>query len=65
MENNNQDYVHDYSAREKERLMDQAINASMMKESDWEKGIRDLYRTTEKDGTFCYTFFKGLAFKQD
>jgi hypothetical protein len=24
-------------------------------------GIRDLYRTAEKDGVFCYTFFKGRA----
>jgi hypothetical protein len=27
----------------------------------WEKGIADLYRATESDGTFCYTFFKGVA----
>ena len=63
MANDNQEYVHGYSARENERLMDKAIHAGLIKESDWDKGIRDLYRTTEKDGTFCYTFFKALAYK--
>ena len=24
-------------------------------------GVRDLYRTAEDDGVFCYTFFKGVA----
>ena len=28
-----------------------------------EKGIRDLYRTTESDGVFCYTFFKAVGNK--
>jgi len=23
--------------------------------------FRDLHRTTEPDGVFCYTFFKGVA----
>jgi trans-aconitate methyltransferase len=32
-------------------------------EKRWEKGISDLYRATEEDGTFCYTFFKGSARK--
>ena len=27
----------------------------------FDKGIEDLYRTTEADGTFCYTFFKGVG----
>jgi len=26
-------------------------------------GIRDLYRTAEADGTFCYTFFKAIGVK--
>jgi hypothetical protein len=34
-----------------------------MEEADWDQGIRDLYRTTEQDGTFIYTFFKGNALK--
>ncbi len=41
----------------------QAIDAGIIDEAGWEKGIRDLYRTAEADGTFCYTFFKGVAFK--
>jgi hypothetical protein len=27
----------------------------------WSAGIRDLYRTAEEDGTFCYTFFKAVG----
>jgi ubiquinone/menaquinone biosynthesis C-methylase UbiE len=41
----------------------QAIDSGIIDEAGWEKGIKDLYRTTEADGTFCYTFFKGAAFK--
>jgi ubiquinone/menaquinone biosynthesis C-methylase UbiE len=41
----------------------QAIDSGIIDEERWKKGIRDLYRTTEADGTFCYTFFKGVAFK--
>jgi hypothetical protein len=41
----------------------QAIDASIIKEPDFDKGINDLYRTTREDGTFIYTFFKGRAFK--
>jgi len=46
-----------------EGVRDEAINSGIIKESDWDKGIKDLYRTAEKDGTFCYTFFKALAYK--
>jgi ubiquinone/menaquinone biosynthesis C-methylase UbiE len=42
----------------------QAINAGMISDVKWEQGIKDLYKTAEKDGTFCYTFFKGLAYKE-
>ncbi len=41
----------------------QALERKMIDEASWEKGIRDLYRTTEPDGTFCYTFFKGIGVK--
>ncbi len=41
----------------------QAIDSGIIDEARWQKGIKDLYRTTEADGTFCYTFFKGVAFK--
>jgi hypothetical protein len=46
-----------------EGVKEQAIRAGLMVEPDWERGIRDLYRTTREDGTFIYTFFKGKALK--
>ena len=39
----------------------QATASGMIDETTWNKGIAALYRTTEADGTFCYTFFKGVA----
>jgi len=30
----------------------------------FDAGIRDLYRTAEADGVFCYTFFKAVAQKR-
>lgn len=38
-----------------------AIEAELMSEADFDRGIADLYRTTEADGVFCYTFFKARA----
>jgi ubiquinone/menaquinone biosynthesis C-methylase UbiE len=35
----------------------------LIDEITWKKGIRDLYRTTEADGAFCYTFFKATGRK--
>jgi ubiquinone/menaquinone biosynthesis C-methylase UbiE len=46
-----------------EGVKEQAINAKMIGENEWNKGIRDLYRTSEKDGVFCYTFFKAVGTK--
>jgi SAM-dependent methyltransferase len=46
-----------------EGAREQAINSGLITKEAWQKGIKDLYRTTEPDGTFCYTFFKGVAFK--
>lgn len=40
-----------------------AIQAGLIAEVDFDAGIRDLYRTTEPDGIFCYTFFKATAIK--
>lgn len=40
-----------------------ALAAGLIDEETWKRGIRDLYRTAEPDGTFCYTFFKALARK--
>lgn len=46
-----------------EGVRERAIRSGRMNAADWEQGIRDLYRTTEEDGTFVYTFFKGVARK--
>jgi hypothetical protein len=48
-----------------EGVRDQAIARGMVDSETWKRGIRDLYRTTEQDGTFCYTFFKGFGRKGD
>lgn len=39
-------------------VRERAIAAGMMDPAEFDKGITDLERTTEDDGTFCYTFFK-------
>ena len=44
-----------------EGVRDQALSLGLIDQRTWEKGIADLYRATEADGTFCYTFFKGVA----
>ena len=41
----------------------QAFDAKMLDKQTWEKGIKDLYRTAEDDGTFNYTFFKAVGVK--
>jgi ubiquinone/menaquinone biosynthesis C-methylase UbiE len=46
-----------------EGIRDPAIKAGMLEPHVFERGIRDLYRTTEPDGVFCYTFFKAFAEK--
>ncbi len=46
-----------------EGVRDQAIRSGLMGEADWDRGIRDLYRTTLEDGTFVYSFFNGNALK--
>ncbi|MBV9786949.1 MAG: methyltransferase domain-containing protein [Chloroflexi bacterium] len=47
-----------------EGIREPAIAAGIIQAQDFDAGIRDLYRTTEPDGVFCYTFFKGVAKKQ-
>jgi SAM-dependent methyltransferase len=39
----------------------EALARGLTDEADWAAGIRDLYRTAEPPGTFCYTFFKAVA----
>lgn len=41
----------------------QAIELLDADPKEWAQGIRDLYRTAESDGTFCYTFFKAIGWK--
>lgn len=48
-----------------EGVRESAINAGIIEERDFEQGIRDLYRTTESDGVFCYTFFKAVGKKRE
>ncbi|MHB0947315.1 MAG: class I SAM-dependent methyltransferase [Sedimentisphaerales bacterium] len=43
----------------------EAQSASIIDAADWKKGIQDLYRTTELDGVFCYTFFKAVGYKKN
>ncbi len=38
-----------------------AVAAGLLEEGRFDEGIRDLHRTTEDDGVFCYTFFKGIG----
>jgi trans-aconitate methyltransferase len=44
-----------------EGIRDKALDTGMIDESVFDAGIRDLYRTAEADGVFCYTFFKAFA----
>ena len=46
-----------------EGVRESAIRAGIIEPHVFEKGIRDLYRTTEPDGVFCYTFFKAVGNK--
>ena len=46
-----------------EGVRDSAITAGLIDAQLFDEGIRDLYRTAESDGVFCYTFFKGTAVK--
>lgn len=40
-----------------------ALAAGLLDEAVFDAGIRDLYRTAQPDGVFCYTFFKAVAYK--
>jgi ubiquinone/menaquinone biosynthesis C-methylase UbiE len=44
-----------------EGVREAAVAAGLTDEAAFDEGIRDLYRTTEPDGVFCYTFFKAVA----
>ena len=44
-----------------EGVREDAIAAGLIGAERFDEGIRDLYRTAEPDGTFSYTFFKGVG----
>jgi hypothetical protein len=44
-----------------EGVRERALSLGLVDSVGWKKGIADLYRATEPDGTFCYTFFKASA----
>jgi ubiquinone/menaquinone biosynthesis C-methylase UbiE len=46
-----------------EGTRDAAITAGLIEPERFDAGIRDLRRTAEPDGVFCYTFFKGVGEK--
>jgi SAM-dependent methyltransferase len=46
-----------------EGVGDAAVQAGIIDRDAFDEGIRGLYRTTEADGVFCYTFFKAVGLK--
>ena len=46
-----------------EGVRESAIEADIIDRQVFDAGVRDLHRTTEADGVFCYTFFKGVGEK--
>jgi ubiquinone/menaquinone biosynthesis C-methylase UbiE len=47
-----------------EGVRQSALAAGIIDQPAFDQGIRDLYRTAETDGVFCYTFFKAVAEKE-
>lgn len=47
-----------------EGVRDSALEAALIEPEAFDDGVRDLHRTTEADGVFCYTFFKGVGAKR-
>jgi hypothetical protein len=47
-----------------EGVRDSAITAGLTDRAAFDAGVRDLHRTAEPDGVFCYTFFKGVGTKR-
>ena len=44
-------------------VRESAIRAGLTDAESFDQGIRALYRTAERDGVFCYTFFKAVGEK--
>ncbi len=47
-----------------EGVRESAIAAGLSEPSRFDAGVRALDRTTQADGVFCYTFFKGVGSKR-
>ena len=47
-----------------EGVREDAVAAGLISADRFDAGVRDLRLTTEADGVFCYTFFKGTGFKR-
>jgi SAM-dependent methyltransferase len=47
-----------------EGVRESAIGGGLIDSEAFDAGVRDLYRTAEADGVFCYTFFKGVGEKK-
>ena len=46
-----------------EGVRDSAISAGIIEPDVFDQGVKGLYRATEPDGVFCYTFFKAVGKK--
>lgn len=44
-----------------EGVREPAISHGLIEAADFDRGIADLYKTAERDGVFCYTFFKAMG----
>jgi protein-L-isoaspartate O-methyltransferase len=44
-----------------EGIRESALEAGLIDKKTFDDGVRGLYRTSEQDGVFCYTFFKAVA----
>ncbi len=44
-----------------ESVRDEALTAGLTTAAHWDRGIADLHRTAQANGTFHYTFFKAVA----
>jgi len=47
-----------------EGVRESSIESGLINGETFDEGIKDLYRTTEDDGVFCYTFFKAFSIKE-
>lgn len=47
-----------------EGVRESSIESGLIAAETFDEGIKGLYRTTEDDGVFCYTFFKAVSTKE-